>query len=213
MTCPNCNSQYNDNLASCPFCSAQQAPVESQQTPFQVPQGTQFTAPVAPAKKKKAGKLVSIIIIAICAIIGIIGVIGENKVETHTFVMEEENIDSTITQEMALTHKGDTVTKIVIDIESAANDDYDISEEDFYEALEEVCEESAELYADYDFIKYEYEIEGLVVRETITISDASEHMEELRELDLMDEGGEGDFISYEKTKESLEDEGFELVED
>lgn len=219
MTCPNCNSQYNDNLTSCPFCSVQQTPVDSQQAPvtpqqdpFQVPQGTQFTAPVAPAKKKKSGKLISVILIAVVAVCAIIGIIGDNKVETHTFEMVEEEVDGTITQTMALTHKGDTITKIVIEIESEADDDAGLDEDEFREVIEELCEETAELYGDYDFIKYEYAIDGFGVVETITITDASEHMEELSELDLMEEGGNGDFISYEKTKEGLEDEGFELVD-
>ena len=39
MTCPNCNSQYNDNLTSCPFCGAQNAYASAPpQQPFAQPQ-------------------------------------------------------------------------------------------------------------------------------------------------------------------------------
>ncbi len=213
MTCPNCNSQYNDNLASCPFCSAQQAPVAPQQAPqqapFQVPQGTQFTAPPAPVKKKKAAKIIPIIFFVFFAIVAIIGIVAENKEQTHTFVFEEDYYGYTISHEYEVIHKSDTVTKLVYTIVTEFDEgtDESIIEEEF----EIYLENQQDTYEDYDFVTYEAEVDGLVITEKIVINDASDNVSGLVELEFMDE--QGDSVSYEKTKENLEDEGFELVED
>ena len=218
MTCPNCNSQYDDNLATCPFCSAQpqQAPVAPQQTyaqpqqaPFQAPQGA-FVAPPAPAKKKKKGGLIAIILIAIFVVCGIIGYIGENKEATYTYTMETSDYYSEGNIEYTLKCKGDIVTEIIVITD---NDYIDVDEDELAEYYEEFAMMQEEEYEDYDFITYSYEINGLNVVEKIVIKDASDHVKELEELALLDDVGDSDFISYEKTAENLEDDGFELVED
>ena len=246
MTCPNCNSQYNDNLAACPFCGAQSAyaPVapqqtyaqpqqtyaqpqqtyaqpqqtyaqpqqtafpEAQQAPYQAPQGA-FVAPPAPAKKKKKSGLISIIIIAIFAICGIIGYVGENKEQTHTFVMEEAEDGFTITYEYELVHKGDDVNKIICT--QITEFDEGMDEDIIAEEYEAYVEEQRDTYDDYDFVTYEVEIDGRIVTETITLNDASDNVSGLIDLGFMD--SYADSVSYEKTKDNLEDDGFELVED
>lgn len=217
MTCPNCNSQYNDNLASCPFCSVQQAPVAPQQAPFEAPQQTPFqapqgafVAPPAPVKKKKKSALISVIIIAIFAIIGIIGAIGENKEATYTFTKEMTDVYSVSDIEYTLKCKGDTVIEIIIVTDSEFSD---VDEDELAEFYEEFSAEQEEEYEDYDFITYSYEIDGLHVIEKVTIKDASDHVTDLEELELLEDAGDGEFISYEKTADNLKDDGFKLVED
>ena len=232
MTCPNCNSQYNDNLAACPFCGAQRAyaPVapqqtyaqpqqtvfpEAQQAPYQAPQGA-FFAPPAPVKKKKKGGLIAVIIIAIFAIIGFIGgIIGsenENKEQTHTFVKEEDGYHCVISYEAKLVHKGDRVNTIITTIITEYDEDiYEyVDQEAFEEELEAYIEEQNDKYDDYDFITYEIDIDGFVITETTTYNDTSDNVSDLVKLGLMTQA---DFVSYEKTKDNYEDDGFELVED
>ena len=217
MTCPNCNSQYADNLATCPFCSAQpqQAPVapqqayaQPQQAPYQAPQGA-FVAPPAPVKKKKKGGLIAVIIIALFVVCGIIGYVGENKEQTHTFVLEEADDGYSITYEYELIHNGDTVTKMICTHITTFDEGTD--EDIIAEEYEEYIDKQSDFYDDYDFVTYEVEIDGLVVTEIITVNDASENVSDLVELGFMD--SIADFVSYEKTRDNLEEDGFELVED
>ena len=209
MVCPKCNSQYADNLPACPFCSAAaQAP---QQAPFQVPQGAaEFAPPPAPVKKKsKAGKIIPIVIAAIFVVLGIASTIMNNKEATHTFTYTETDEYYVVDTEYTVKCKGDTITEITVISETEF---VDIDEEYVAEFYEEYVQEQQELYADYDFITFSCEIDGINVIEKIIISDASDHVSELEDLDILEDGGDGDFISYEQTKENLIDDGFELKE-
>lgn len=215
MTCPNCNSQYNDNLASCPFCSVQQAPVAPQQAPFTAPQQATFeapqgafVAPPAPAKKKNKSALISVIIIAIFAIIGIIGAIGENKEATHVFYKETQDIGFDMSQEYTLYCKGDKVKDMKWYIIYDYNDIY---ADQMSEIEASIVDTLNEEYGDQSFIEISSETEGTLVKVTITFDDIEENIDTYIKLEIVESGA--DFLSYEKTEDQLIEDGFELVED
>lgn len=207
MVCPKCNSQYADNLPACPFCSAaEQAP---QQAPFQVPQGAaEFAPPPAPVKKKsKAGKIIPIVIAAIFAVLGIASTIMNNKEATYVMVLEESEEYRDYTDEFTFYCKGDNVYKMqeVITFEYE-----DIYEEYMEEEAEIISGAIEDEFGGHDFIDISHKLEGTTIIVTVVYTDIEENMDEYIDLGLIEEGT--DFLSYEKTRESFEEDGYEVVE-
>lgn len=207
MVCPKCNSQYADNLPACPFCSAaEQAP---QQTPFQVPQGAaEFAPPPAPVKKKsKAGKIIPIVIAAIFVVLGIASTIMNNKEATYVMVLEDSEEYYDYTDEFTFYCKGDNVYKMqeVITFEYE-----DIYEEYMEEEAEIISDAIEDEFGGHDFIDISHKLEGTTIIVTIVYTDIEENMDEYVDLGLIEEGT--DFLSYEKTRENFEEDGYEVVE-
>jgi hypothetical protein len=206
MVCPKCNSQYDDSLAACPFCSAtEQAP--AQETAFQVPQGAAEFAPPAPVKKKKSSKLIPVIAILVAVIAGIVSFVMNNKESTHTLVYQEKTEMFDMSMTMDFYCKGDKVQKIVRTIEY----DYDDEYESLIEAIApELAAELCSEYDDYDFIDYSYSTDGTTVTITIEYNEITENLDTYVELELVD--GEGDYLSYKKVEANMKEEGYTVVE-
>lgn len=207
MVCPKCNSQYADNLPACPFCSAaEQAP---QQAPFQVPQGAaEFAPPPAPVKKKsKAGIIIPIVVAVIFVVLGIASTIMNNKEATYVFYQETSEDGFDMSMEYTLYCKGDKVEDMQWNIVYEYDDLY----ADYMTEIEDSIVESFEdEYGDYDFIEISSETNGTAIEVTIMFNDIEENIDTYIELDVVEDGA--DFLSYEKSKENLIDDGFELKE-
>ncbi len=208
MVCPKCNSQYADNLPACPFCSAAaQAP---QQAPFQVPQGAaEFAPPPAPVKKKsKAGIIIPIVVAVIFVVLGIASTIMNNKEATHTMILEEKSEDLVMVDEFTFFCKGDRVYKIEETISFEYDELYADYIVDFADSIEADCED---MYGKYECVDITYETEGTTIVVKLVFNDIEENIDDYIEMEIVEE--DTDVLSYSKSVENMEEEGYKLVEE
>lgn len=213
MICPKCNSQYDDSLAACPFCSVTEQPAAqapNQNDPFQVPQGAaEFAPPPAPVKKKnKLGIIIPIICAVIFVVIGIITSIANNKESTHTMILEEESEEFVMVDEFTFFCKGDRVYKIEETISFEYDELYADYIEDIADSIEDDCED---MYGEYECVDITYETEGTTIVVKFVFNDIEENIDDYIEMELVEE--DTDVLSYSQSVENMEEEGYELVEE
>ncbi len=226
-----------------PFNAPQQAPYgAAQQAPYGAPQQPPFGAPQQPfpsfapptPTKNKAPMIIGIVVGAIVLLAIIIGIAGSSGDDStydgyapvETFGEYDVDIETipedaveaadihVLTQTTAegltntLTYYCDgDIVKSWTQVSSASIVNVDEA------TLESAITDVEEKFDEYDFIEYSYEIDNDIFTETFVINDASEHIDELVELDLVDQSLFGATeISYSRSKTNLLAQGFTEVE-
>lgn len=124
-----------------------------------------------------------------------------------TVVCSVEDEETTITDTMV--SKGDKVQTSTL----VAVSDYEVEiEEAEYttEDLEIVHELRKANYANLDGVKYEYEVNGTIVTETLSFDYEKTSFEDLYEADLLD-NPKSDYISLSQTQKNYENQGFNCI--
>ena len=149
-------------------------------------------------------KLLSIMIVAIMALSLI--ACGGPEPQTATLKYEENGVVLEYTIDAA----DDEVEKIT----QVSTLDCSIYSEDELTLLEETLDEYAKIYEEYEAVTYSSEISDSNMIETIVIDVTNlDQMKELAEAGLVPlDDPDASFISFDKTIESLQSQGWTLVE-
>ena len=223
-----------------PYSAPQQAPFNSpQQAPYGAPQQQPFPsfAPPTPTKKKNKTPMIIGIVVGVLIIMGIIGIVAENAIQSSSSVDDGYGYeDDVIYDDFEIESIPDDAVKAAdvhvltqTTAEGLTNTLTYYCDGDIIESwtqvsstsiagIDEATIESAvtaveEKFDVYDFIEYSYEIDNDTFTETFVINDASEHIDELVELELVDQSLFGATqISYSRSKTNLLAQGYTEVE-
>ncbi len=224
-----------------PYSAPQQTPYgapqqgyQPQQTPYQAPYQGQYNTQPAPQKKKIKTPVIIAIVVAVLIVLAFIGNIAQSvgkkmnsgyaPVETFgDYDIEFESIPDdavkaadvhVLTQTTAegLTNTityycdGDEV-KSWTQVSSASVLNVDEAQ------IEQAVAEVEARFEPYDFIDYSYTVDNEIMTETFVINDATNNIDDLVNLELVDAGLLGATkISWAQTKLNMLSQGFTEVE-
>ena len=135
---------------------------------------------------------------------------GKAETTTRTFTQTTNNVESTL----VFTCDGDKVVK-----QTAKNvmkyDDFGLTDKDeAKELIEPQLEDYAKQYEGIDGVTYELDFQDDRVVENISVDYTVASLSDLKDIQgftMDDNDGKADFVSMEKTSETLEAQGYEEV--